>query len=220
MQKSRAEWEKTGDIVWDVKTDKKLIALTFDDGPHPKYTQDILNILDKYQAKATFFVVGQRAKSYPALLQMMDQKGHEIANHTYTHPNMSKVSSKRLQDEIKKTDEEIYEIIKRKPTLFRPPGGNFNTKVVGAAKESHHLVVMWSWTQDTRDWSNPGTEKIIKKVCQNARPGNVVLFHDFGRNRTQTVQAVEVILKKLSEEGYEFVTVSELLANEGIRVNQ
>lgn len=216
--KNRTEWEETGSVIWEVQTNKKLIALTFDDGPHPKYTNEILLLLDKYHAKATFFVVGQRARSYPELLQTMHQKGHEIANHTYTHPNMSQINPNRLQEEMKKTDEVIYTAVKIRPALFRPPGGNFNTRVVETAKANQHLVVMWSWTQDTKDWANPGTKKIVNKVCRNARPGNIVLFHDFGRDRTQTIQALDIILKRLSSEGYKFVTVSELLAEKELHV--
>jgi polysaccharide deacetylase family sporulation protein PdaB len=211
-KKNRAYWESTGDIVWDVHTKKKWIAFTFDDGPHPRYTKQILDILHKHHAKATFFVVGKRAQQYPHLLKEMQNNGHEIANHTYHHPMMSQVNMEKLTKEIQLTDEVIHGITGKTPRLFRPPGGEYSEKVVQASKTGNHLVIMWSWTQDTKDWSNPGTEKIVTNVCRNARPGNIVLFHDFGRNRTQTVQAVEKIIQTLSQEGYKFVTVSELLS--------
>lgn len=215
-KKGRFYWEAKGDILWDIKTNKKIIALTFDDGPHPRYTKEILKILNQYHAKATFFVVGQRAKNYPSLIKEMHTNGHEIGNHTYDHPIIGRITTQQLEEEIKKTDTIIHEIIGKSPSLFRPPGGEYSERVVNAAKKGHHLIVMWSWTQDTKDWSNPGTGKIINKVCENAKPGNIILFHDFGRNRTQTVNALAVILERLSKEGYQFVTVSELLSKQNI----
>lgn len=209
--KNRAYWEARGDIVWEVKTDTKLIALTFDDGPDPRYTREILDLLEKHKAKGTFFVMGHKAEKNPTLIREMSQKGHEIANHTYHHPQLRTITAADLQKEIKDTDNVIYSITGKYPALFRPPGGVYDDKVVAAAKTQNHLVVMWSWTQDTKDWKNPGTQKIINKVCDNAKPGNIVLFHDAGGNRTQTVRAVEIILDRLSKEGYQFVTVSQLL---------
>lgn len=210
--KNRAYWEAKGDIVWDIHTKEKVIALTFDDGPDPRYTGQILQLLDKYKAKGTFFVMGHKAEKNPSLLQEMQAKGHEIANHTYRHPPLRSISSANLKKEIKATDDVIYSITGKYPSLFRPPGGVYDDKVVEAAKSQHHLVIMWSWTQDTKDWTNPGVQRIVTKVCKNAKPGNVVLFHDSGGNRTQTVKAVEIILDRLSKEGYQFVTVSQLLS--------
>ncbi|MED0758865.1 polysaccharide deacetylase family protein [Aneurinibacillus thermoaerophilus] len=211
-EKNRAYWESTGKVVWEVNTKEKVIALTFDDGPDPLYTPQIIQLLNKYQAKATFFVVGQKAKNNPAIIKELKQNGHEIGNHTYFHPSLYRISFARLKKEIEDTDSIIYAITGVSPTFFRPPGGVYNEKVVEAAKQGNHLLVMWSWTQDTKDWKNPGIQKIVDKVCKNAKPGNIVLFHDAGGNRTQTVQALDIILNKLSKEGYTFVTVSQLLA--------
>lgn len=214
-KRTRAYWEATGDIIWDVPMTQKYIALTFDDGPHPRYTKQILAALEKHHAHATFFVVGQRAERYSTLIQQMKQEGHEIANHTYGHPFPTKVGSRELEAEIRHTDSVIEQITGTKPVLFRPPGGEYSEKVVQAAKAAGgHRVIMWSWTQDTKDWANPGTAKIVDRVCRNARPGNIVLMHDFGRDRTQTVQAVEMILERLSQEGFQFVTVSQLLSQQ------
>jgi polysaccharide deacetylase family sporulation protein PdaB len=211
-KKSRAYWETRGDIIWEVNTNKKIIALTFDDGPDPQYTRQILDLFDKYKAKGTFFVMGRKAKSNFALIKEMEQKGHEIANHTYHHPQLRTITLLDLQREIRDTDDVIHAITGTYPALFRPPGGVYDDKVVEAAKTGNHLVVMWSWTQDTEDWKNPGVKKIVNKVYKNASPGNIVLFHDGGGNRIQTVKAVEIILDKLSKEGYQFVTVSQLLS--------
>jgi polysaccharide deacetylase family sporulation protein PdaB len=211
-KKNRAYFESRGSIVWEVNTKEKMIALTFDDGPDPRYTQPILKLLEKYQAKATFFVIGSKAERNSALINEMIQNGHEIGNHTYRHPKVHTISLFQLQREIREADDIIHAITGIYPSLFRPPGGVYDEKVVEAAKFGNQIVVMWSWKQDTKDWRNPGTQKIIDKVCKNARPGNIVLFHDAGGNRTQTVQAVEGILDKLTKEGYTFVTVSQLLS--------
>ncbi len=211
-KKSRAYWETRGEIIWEVHTNRKVIALTFDDGPDPRYTRQILDLFDKYKAKGTFFVMGRKAKRNFELIKEMEQKGHEIANHTYHHPQLRTITLPNLQREIRDTDDVIHAITGAYPTLFRPPGGVYDDNVVEAAKAGNHLVVMWSWTQDTEDWKNPGVKKIVGKVCKNARPGNIVLFHDGGGKRIQTVKAVEIILDKLSKEGYQFVTVSQLLS--------
>ena len=138
--KTRAYWESAG-IVWHVSTKEKWVALTFDDGPYPRYTNEILRILDQYHAKGTFFVVGRMAERYPDLLREMQKKGHEIANHTYRHPRPERVSMKQLQNEIAHTDEVIYKITGVHPHLFRPPGGAYSDKVMGAAK--NYRVIMY-----------------------------------------------------------------------------
>ncbi|WP_027417417.1 polysaccharide deacetylase family protein [Aneurinibacillus terranovensis] len=216
--KNRAYWEAKGDIIWEINTKDKVIALTFDDGPDPQYTQQILDLLDKYEAKGTFFVIGSKAESNASLIKEMKQKGHEIANHTYHHPNMRTIKQFTLLREINDTDNTIHAIIGTYPALFRPPGGTYNDKVVEAAKTGNHLVVMWSWTQDTKDWRSPGVQKIVDKVCKNAKPGNIVLFHDSGGDRSQTVKALEIILDKLSKEGYRFATVSQMISFQNKKV--
>jgi peptidoglycan-N-acetylglucosamine deacetylase len=212
---TRAYWESTGGVVWEAKTKEKLIALTFDDGPHPVYTPQISQLLQKYKAHATFFVIGQRVESYKSLIQDLSKKGNEIANHTFSHPRLGRISKEQLLEEINKTDAAIYALTHKHTNLFRPPGGLYNEKIITTARTSSHLVVMWSWTQDTKDWANPGSAKIAKMVIDHAKPGNIVLFHDSGGNRQQTVKAVEQILHDLSEQGYKFVTVSELLQKTG-----
>lgn len=211
-KKSRFYYEKKGDIVWEVPMkDEKLIALTFDDGPDPKYTPTILNLLQKYGAKATFFVVGDRITSFPKLAQREVREGHELANHTYSHLKVRGQEVERIEQEIEKADERIQAITGIKPYLFRPPTGYYDDRVVKAAKNQQYTIILWSWHQDTFDWRNPGVGKIVSQVLNHARSGDIVLFHDTGGDRTQTIEALKQILPKLKEEGYKFVTVSELL---------
>jgi len=213
QKKDRQYFETRGDIVWEIPTEKKEIALTFDDGPDPRYTTQIADLLRQYDARATFFVVGSRVKLHPDVVLRLVQEHHELANHTYTHPDVSHLSSERLREEVLAAQEAIYESTGVIPRLFRPPGGHYSERVVHAAKEAGCLVVMWSWHQDTRDWSDPGVGNIVNKVLQNARNGDIVLFHDFGGNRQQTVDALRQILPELKKRGYRFVTVSELMQN-------
>ncbi|MED1799638.1 polysaccharide deacetylase family protein [Brevibacillus porteri] len=214
-EKNREYYETRGDIVWEVPTESKVIALTFDDGPDQVYTPQIAGLLKQYQAKSTFFVVGNRVSQYPEIVKSLVNDQHEIANHTYSHPDIRKLSANRLLEEVQKTQETIYSATGVRPTLFRPPGGYYDEKVVDTAKQAGFLLIMWSWHQDTRDWSDPGVKKIVNKVLNNARNGDIVLFHDYGGNRRQTVQALEQVLPELKNRGYKFVTVSELLRGYG-----
>lgn len=208
-EKGRSEYEETGEVVWDINTKDKIVALTFDDGPHPKYTSMILDVLAKYEAKGTFFIIGQNAEKYPDVVSRTYNEGHELANHTYTHP--FKVSIPKLQEELQQTNEMITNITGYAPVLFRPVGGNYNEKMINTAVKNGYKVVMWSWHQDTQDWKEPGTSKIVQKVLGGTKPGDVILFHDGGGNRTQTIKALEEIIPTLKKQGYTFVTVSELI---------
>ncbi len=191
---------------------EKLIALTFDDGPDPEETPLILDLLSQYQAKATFFVLGKKVEQYPELAAREVLEGHEIANHTYTHRYFNRpITREVLNSEITRTDEAILRATGQKPVLFRPPGGYYGQAVVDGAKQAGYKTVLWSWHQDTEDWNRPGTEKIIRKVLTNARNGDIILFHDHVEGKSQTAAALQKILPELSNRGYRFVTVSELM---------
>ncbi|MEK5233755.1 polysaccharide deacetylase family protein [Lysinibacillus sp. FSL K6-0232] len=207
--KGRHYYEETGEVVWDIRTQDKIIALTFDDGPHPEYTAAVLDLLAKYDAKATFFMIGKNAEKYPDLVLRSYTEGHELANHTYTHP--FKASINKLREELRQTNNTIYSITGFSPVLFRPVGGNYTDAMINAAVKDGYQVVMWSWHQDTQDWKQPGVKKIIQKVMKGTKPGDVILFHDGGGDRTQTIKALEEIIPALKKQGYTFVTVSELI---------
>ncbi len=161
--------------------------------------------------------MGSRVNSFPEVARLLASEQHELANHTYTHPDMRRISPEKLAQEVAKTQETIYEVTGTKPLLFRPPGGYYSESIVNIAKRAGALVIMWSWHQDTRDWSDPGVKKIVNKVLKNARNGDIVLFHDYGGNRKQTVQALKEILPELQNRGYQFVTVSELMNHYGTK---
>ena len=212
-EKGKSYYEEKGYVLWDIKTDEKVIALTFDDGPHATYTPQILDLLAKHDAKATFFVIGEHAKKFPNIILREKDEGHEIANHTYTHPYSR--TNEGLEHELIKTNEIIHNITGTFPVLYRPVGGSYNDRIINTALENGFKVILWSWHQDTKDWKRPGVNNIVTTVLSGARPGDVVLFHDAGGNRSQTVEALEEILPALKKKGYEFVTISELLNRQG-----
>ena len=199
----------TNEAVYRHNTDKKRVALTFDDGPHYKYTAEILDILDEYGAKATFFVVGELAERYPELILRELAEGHEIGNHTWSHPKMKKLTVDSLKQEILKTEELLNEIADYRPKLFRPPEGSFSPLAEKTAENIDYEVILW--TVDTRDWALAGTEEIVSNVKKNVRNGSIILFHDFTRDGAHTLDALKILLPYLISEGYEFVTVSELI---------
>lgn len=208
-EKGRKYYEDAGYIIWDIQTEQKVVALTFDDGPSARHTEQVLNLLDQYDAKGTFFIVGQQAEKYPQIVRRMYDTGHEIANHTYSHPYTKSVS--KVMAEIQQTDDTLYGITGYSPRLFRPVEGYYNENLVKEVANEGYKLVMWSWHLDTEDWKDPGVNQIVNTVLTGVEQGDVVLFHDGGGNRVQTVQALEKILPELKSEGYAFITISEML---------
>lgn len=197
-----------GNIVWRGNASSKKIALTFDDGPFPYYTAMILDILKKYDVRATFFVVGQMVKVYPHLAKRIVEEGHEIANHTYSHPMLNGISKKRALSEIVNTHAIIKKVTGQVPRFFRPPYGSYQKTAYSLAEQNGYTIVLWS--SDCRDWSKPGVQHIVNKVMWRIKPGDIVLLHDGGGNRIQTVKATEIIIHQLIKSNYEMVTLSEM----------
>ncbi len=190
---------------------KKRVALTFDDGPHIKFTKQILDVLDKYGVKATFFVIGENAERYPELVKSEYEAGHEIGNHTYSHRRLGSVDRAFMLDEIKKTDDIIYGITGKYPILFRPPEGRTSSELEADVFAKSKKTVLW--TIDTRDWAHNPLADIVRTVKTNVKNGSIILFHDYITPYSETPDALEKLIPYLTENGYEFVTVSELLTN-------
>lgn len=207
----REKFEKTGHVFWDIPVEEKLVAFTFDDGPDPTYTPQILDALKKYHAKATFFVIGEEAERYPEIIKREAKEGHEIGNHTYRHHFRDGRSPAMLKKELDKSAVVIENLTGTLPSLFRPIAGYYDKEIVETAIENGYNVILWSWHQETRDWSKPGVDNITQNVISDTRPGDVIIFHDAGGDRSQTVKAVEKILETLYENGYKCTTVSDLL---------
>jgi peptidoglycan/xylan/chitin deacetylase (PgdA/CDA1 family) len=188
--------------------EKKVIALTFDDGPWPSSTAKVLDILKKNNIKGTFFVVGQNVKNYPDLTKRVVTDGHIIANHTWHHW-YHHMNAQTAAYEVANTTDIIYKTTGIKTSLFRPPGGNMRNGVAAYAKSNKYAVIMWS--SDSMDYSRPGIPRLINNIFREAKPGGIVLMHDGGGDRSHTVTALPEIISKFRKQGYEFVTVPELL---------
>lgn len=187
----------------------KRIALTFDDGPHPKITSKILDILDEFSIKATFFVIGVNVKNYSEQINKILEKGHEIGNHTYSHNILKSMSKEEIESEIAKTESQLNEINEVEVKLLRPPCGLYDETLENIAKEKNLKIVLW--TIDTLDWEHASSKQMIKNVLVNIKDGDIILFHDYVSGEYNTPRALKEIIPSLKNMGYEFVTVSELL---------
>ena len=195
--------------VTSIDPEKPMIALTFDDGPGNR-TDELLEALKEYDAHATFFVLGQRVDSYPEEIKKMHEIGCEVANHSYSHEDLSKVSKKITNNELKKTNKKVEKLIGQKPTLLRPPYG-----AISDTMRENIGMPMILWNIDTLDWKTRDAEKTVEHVMENVKDGDVILMHDI---HSETVDAVIDMLPKLQEEGYQLVTVSELAAAKEIQL--
>lgn len=198
-------------ILWYVPTDAKVVALTFDDGPAPSSTPKILATLNQFHDKATFFVLGRQAEQYPELVRQEIRDGMEVGNHTWAHINLKQHSAAYIRKDLVKS-QTLLERLTQKPVIWmRPPYGAYNRQVLQVVDSLNLKMVLWSWTEDSRDWANPGRDVIVSRVIKHIQPGDIVLFHDAGGNRSETVAALPIILRDLQMLGYRTVTISELV---------
>lgn len=188
----------------------KVVALTFDDGPHPVYTPQVLSILKRHGVKATFFLIGKRVEQFPEIARRIVAEGHEVGNHTYSHPaNLPKENWEQVRQEIEKCSEAIERVTGVRPKLFRPPRGFLNYKVLTLAQLEGYTLVFWTVSADHKDAPTP--EAMAQRVFKLVHPGAIILMHD-GRipSRWKDVKALPLIIEGLQKRGYKFVTVSEL----------
>ena len=186
------------------------IALTFDDGPHPRKTLQILDILAEYKIRATFFLIGENVEYYPEAAKRIISEGHEIGNHTYSHPhNMNKTDKNEIFREMEACEKSIYKVLGCKTTLFRPPEGVVDEYIRTAALSRGYNVILWSI--DTRDWAGASVDTIISGIVKNISPGDIILMHDYTGKHAHTIEALRIMIPKLLEMGYSFVSVSDLI---------
>ncbi len=183
--------------------ESKKIALTFDDGPHPVYTEQMLEVLEEAQIPATFFLLGQNIEGREELVREIAQKGHLIGNHTFHHVQITGLPREQAYEEIKKTSDLIEELTGRGTEYVRPPFGTWNE---GLESELDLIPVMW--TIDTLDWTTQNVDSVVNQVVNNAGEDDIILMHD---SYQSTVQAVKRIVELLKADGFEFVTVDEVL---------
>ena len=192
----------------------KCVALTFDDGPNPIYTAPLLALLRKKKVPATFFLLGQNVKDHPHIVRQIVESGCEVANHSFTHPNMRKISVEKIREELVKTQKEIEKISGVTPRCLRLPYGISSQDVARLAYENHLDILYWSI--DTNDWKKDVTKKdIVKRVLNDVEGGSIILMHDKSR---KVLESVEDIIDPIHERGFEFVTCSELVHQ--VRLNR
>jgi peptidoglycan/xylan/chitin deacetylase (PgdA/CDA1 family) len=204
--------------VWAGPTDQKAVALTFDDGPSPVYTPQIMALFKKHQAHGTFFVMGQRVEQYPGLVQALIKDGHEVGNHSFSHPHFTEIAQPSREQELERTAVELDLLgCPRSERLFRPPYSAYDDRLKTYLAHTHRRLVLWSI--DSGDWRGLAAPAIIKNVLSRVRNGSIIIFHDGDENaranRHPTVEALSTILPALKAAGYRMVTVSELLSGHG-----
>jgi len=201
-------------ILWSVPTADKVVALSFDDGPHPDFTPAILDILSRHDIPATFFLIGRHVRQQPHLARRLAAGPHELANHTFNHRVLPMLRDRAVLHEIRHADQMIRDTTGRSPRLLRPPMGLFSRRVVDLIEGSGYQTVIGDVYP--RDPNLPGQERIYRRVMQRVRPGSIIILHDGGNtrrvDRRQTVWAAERIIAQLLSQHYRFVTISDLVA--------
>lgn len=203
-----------GPVFYKADTKVKVIALTFDDGPYPPYTEQLLKVLEEEKVPATFFLVGENALKHTTLVKQVQSAGHEIALHSYVHRDQLKLSAEEVAANLTEGKAALAKITGASVKLFRPPHGFKDWTVMAEIEKAGLKAVNWSVIP--RDWTNPGADVIAQRVIEKAEPGAIVLLHDGDSpsckaSREQTVQATGKIIRELRKQGYRFVTISELM---------
>lgn len=201
--------------IYCVETDKKQIAISFDAAWGADDTDTLIEILGKYDVKATFFLVGAWVDKYPDEVKKLSDAGHSIQNHSNSHPYLSRLSSDEISKEIRACNEKIKKITNTQPVLMRPPYGDYNNQVV----ETTRSLKMWpiQWSIDSLDWKDSATpQSIIDRVTKKAEPGGIILCHNDAK---YTPQALGTILKTLKDDGYEFVLIKDLIYKDSYNID-
>jgi peptidoglycan/xylan/chitin deacetylase (PgdA/CDA1 family) len=207
------------DGIWysSVPVDGPYIAMTFDDGPHPTNTPRLLDMLRERNIKATFYVVGQNVRRYPEIMARMAAEGHEIGNHSWDHPSLTKLSAEGVDSQLRRTHEAIIQTTGVRPRTLRPPYGAFTRGLAARTFDDYgYKTIMWS--VDPRDWADRSASIVTSRILDKTRSGSIVLAHDIHRS---TIDAMPQTLDKLRAAGYQFVTVSQLInmENRGLAIS-
>lgn len=191
-----------------VQVDGPYIAMTFDDGPSGKLTPKLLDLLAARHIKATFFVIGQNAAAHPEILRRAVREGHEIGNHSWSHPNLGKMSDEAVRRELRKTEDAIVAATGSRPTLMRPPYGSLTARQKHwIYEEFGYRIILWE--VDPLDWKRPGPAAVANRIVSGTRSGDIILSHDI---HPGTIEAMPATFSRLEAKGFKFVTVSELIA--------
>ena len=203
------KWQPFGELVTQVNTTRKVVALTYDDGPHPANTNRLLAILHKFQVKATFFAIGQNIEQYPEIITAIVAQGHELGNHSYSHLPMIWRTPSFINSELDRTDRLLRQLGVNTTIHFRPPFGlkRFILSFILARNQSKNIL----WNLDPKDYLATTSTSIEDYAIAHIQPGAIILLHDGGGDRSPTIAATEFLIQNLQAQGYEFMTVSELL---------
>lgn len=198
----------SNDLYINGNTEDKVVALTFDDGPDLRITPKILDVLKDNNVKGSFFFIGDRVKKYPSVVKRTDEEGNLVLSHSFSHPDLSKKIDTEIEKETAYAEASIYDVIKKRPAIIRPPYGAVDERVLKQLKKTDLKSVLWSI--DTLDWSQREKGNIVSNVVDNIRPGDIILMHS-NEDKIITSEALPDIISKLKEKGYRFVDLSELL---------
>lgn len=199
-------------IVLHGPAQPKRCALTFDDGPDNRWTPRVATVLERYNVRATFMCVGQRVAQNPHVLQHLVQGGHVIGNHTWSHPHLTELTPAQVEWQLQRTNDEIAQVAGVRPRFFRPPYGALNDEVIQTATRLGFRILYWD--VDSLDWSGLTAPQVVTNVMSHMHPGAIVLMHSAGgrgEDLSDTVGALPILIRTLRDEGYELVTVPELL---------
>lgn len=192
--------------VYSVEREDKVISVTFDASWGGDKTMAILDLLDEYNAKATFFLVGIWVDKYPELVKEIAARGHEIGNHSDSHAHFTQISESKIRQELDSCSDKIEALTEVRPTLFRPPYGDYNSKVITVVRDEGYEAVQWSI--DSLDWKNRGVDDLIKRATNNVQPGDIILFHN---DSQYIVEALPAILKHYQEQGFNMIPAKDIL---------
>jgi len=199
--------DDSNQLIKRVDSINNQVAITFDDGPIPDMTAQYLAVLDKLNARATFFMIGQNMEQYPELVHKVVQYGNEIGSHSWQHSRLDQLTPDAIAADFLLAENLMQTDLGQKASLFRPPYGRRNAEVLAVAKQLGYQVIIWDI--DPRDWENPPPEKIIANILEHVKPGSIILMHE---GRPNTLKALPIVIQKLRERGLEPVPVSEMLS--------
>ncbi len=200
--------------IYSVDRNDNKISISFDCAYGADYTEKLLEILDEYNVKCTFFMVEFWVKKYPDLVKKISQKGHEIGTHSKTHPKMSTLSKNEILEELRSSIKAIEDITGKKVELFRPPYGDYDNDLITACEELEIYPIQWD--VDSIDWKDISKEQITSRVVSKTKSGSIILCHNNGLN---TAKALPYVLSNLKEKGYEFVEIGKLIYKENYKIN-
>ncbi len=200
--------------IYGVDTDRKQVAISFDAAWGDEFTAGILDILDTYDVKATFFLVDFWSQKYPDDVKMIAERGHDIGNHSTTHPDMANLSAEQIAQELNTSADTIESLTGKRPVLFRPPYGSYSDTLIETAESLGYQTIQWS--VDSLDWKDISTEQIVERINRNVQNGSIILFHN---NAQHVLEYLPQILENLKNSGYEVVKINDLIYHDHYHID-